>query len=111
MPAQFASWIACAAFLLWLFLLIKKAIREVRGEEPHPPNVQLGQSVKEIRRRLETLERWREDLIRKMEEDKMEILKAGEERGGKIHERINEVLAAVSNLQGRIDQLNQERRR
>jgi hypothetical protein len=106
LPAQYAGWIACAAFTLWLFLLGKKAIREFRGEEPQPPNYELGRSMKELKRRVETLERWREELIRKLDEDKGEILAAGEERGGKIHERINLVLAAVSKLEGRIEQLN-----
>jgi hypothetical protein len=42
---------------------------------------------------------------RKMESDKAEIIKAGEDRADKIHERINIVLAAVSELKGEIKHL------
>jgi hypothetical protein len=110
MPAQFASWIACAAFLLWLFLLVKKAMREVRGEEPQPPNSHLNISIKEIRRRIEALEDWRSELMTKLDEDKTEILQAGERREEKITDRVNDVLIAVSTLEGKFDQFNQDRR-
>lgn len=42
---------------------------------------------------------------RKMEDDKIEIIQAGEERARQIHERINTVLAAVSELKGEIKHL------
>jgi len=111
MPLEFGAWIACAAFALWFFLLVKKVIREFRGEDPQPPNIQLGQALKELKRRIEALERWREELLQKLDEDKDQILAAGEERGTKIHDRVNLVLAAVSKLEGRIEQFNQDRRR
>jgi hypothetical protein len=111
LPAEYAGWIACAAFTLWLILLAKKAVREFRGDEPQPPNIQLGLTMKDLKRRIETLERWKEELLQKLDDDKSEILAAGEERGGKIHDRINVVLAAVSKLEGRIEQFNLGRHR
>jgi predicted transcriptional regulator len=39
---------------------------------------------------------------RKMDEDKNEILKAGEDRVIKLHNRINEILQGVSELRGEI---------
>ena len=87
-PEQIAAWLASAAFFIWFCLLVKKAVMELRGNEAHPPNPQLGQSIKEINRRVESLERWREQLITKLEADKMEVIQAGEQRASRIHEHI-----------------------
>lgn len=75
-----------------------------RGEAAEPPNGQLLQSIKQLNARMKVLEEWRGDLTNKMEADKNQILMAGEHRSEKIHERINEVLAKVSELKGRIDE-------
>src|SRR5579863_2748266 len=40
----------------------------------------------------------------KMEQDKMAVIEAGNERGMGIHGRINDLLAAVSELRGQIQQ-------
>lgn len=43
-----------------------------------------------------------ENLRCEMREDKTEILKAGEDRATKLHERINVVLGAVSRVEGEL---------
>ena len=87
-PAHIAGWLACAAFLIWFLLLVKRGVTELRGEAAHPPNPQLGQSIKEINRRVESLERWREQLVTKLEADKVEVINAGEHRASRLHEHI-----------------------
>ena len=87
-PEHIAGWLACAAFLIWFLLLVKRGVTELRGEAAHPPNPQLGQSIKEINRRVESLERWREQLVTKLEADKVEVINAGEHRASRLHEHI-----------------------
>ena len=87
-PEHIAGWLACAAFLIWFLLLVKRGVTELRGEAAHPPNPQLGQSIKEINRRVEALEKWKEQLMTKLEEDKVEVINAGEMRASRIHEHI-----------------------
>lgn len=101
-PAEFAAWIACAAFALMLFNQGAKGWRNLKGEAAHPPNTQLGQSVVELNRRVEALEKWREMLIRKLDSDKSEILRAGEDRAEKLHRRINYLLLGVGKIAGHI---------
>ena len=87
-PDHIAAWLACAAFLIWFLLLVKKGVMELRGDAAHPPNPQLGQSIKEMTRRVESLERWREQLVTKLEADKVEVINAGEHRASRLHEHI-----------------------
>jgi septation ring formation regulator EzrA len=101
-PVGFAAWIACAAFALWFLLLTDKAIRRVRGNEPHPPNPQLGQSIEDLNRRVQEIEDWRKKFVDKLERDKGEILEAGEQRATRIHEHIEN---DRRELDGKIDAL------
>jgi hypothetical protein len=55
--------------------------------------------------RVLTLEARMDRVERKMETDKVEIITAGEERARQIHDRINTVLSAVSELKGEIKHL------
>lgn len=81
-------------------------INRLRGAAPEPPNGQLAQSVKQLNARVKILEQWRSDLVNKLDADKNQILVAGEHRAEKLHDRINDVLKAVSELRGQVDQMN-----
>ena len=84
---------------------IWEIINRMRGDAPEPPNGQLAQSVKQLNARMKILETWRGSLTAKMEEDKNQILAAGEHRAEKIHDRINDVLSAVSELRGTVNEM------
>lgn len=99
-PSEIAVWLACAGFAIWIFLLVDKLVLRLRGKSQEPPNGELKQSIKMLASRMKVLEDWRTDLTRKLEADKNEILIAGEHRAEKLHERINIILAAVSELKG-----------
>lgn len=105
-PMEIAAWLACAAFAIWFLLLVDKGIARMRGASPEPPNGELKQSIKQLNARMKVLEDWRSQLTAKMEDDKNIILAAGEHRGEKIHERINVVLGAVSELRGTVTEMS-----
>lgn len=71
-------------------------------------NAEIARDLKNMNHRLVALENWRSEVLRKMESDKTEILAAGEHRAEKIHDRINEVLVAVSELKGTVSELRRE---
>ena len=105
---EIAAWLACAGFTIWFLLLCDKGIARMRGASPEPPNGQLAQSVKQINARIKVLEDWRNQLTTKMEEDKTQIITAGEHRAEKLHERINDVLEAVSELRGKVSEIKRQ---
>ena len=59
-----------------------------RKDFPPESLLELGQSIKEMTRRVESLERWREQLVTKLEADKVEVINAGEHRASRLHEHI-----------------------
>ena len=83
---------------------------------PQPLSVQgappggevLARDMKSLGHRVHALEEWRGELIRKLEEDKMEILAAGKDSSRRIHERIDVVLVAVSELKGTVSEMRRE---
>jgi hypothetical protein len=81
-------------------------VNKGRGLPDEPPNGQLNQSIRQLNARMKILEEWRGDLTSKMESDKNQILIAGEHRAEKLHERINEVLIAVSKTQGKVEEMS-----
>jgi hypothetical protein len=94
-PNKFSSlgwWIVSGSIVLGAALFGVNQLMELvarwRGDAPEPPNAQLQQSVKALNARVRQLEEWREKLIAKMEEDKLEMLQAGEERASRIHQHI-----------------------
>lgn len=101
-PVEIAAWMACAAFALWFFLLVKRTVREIRGDDPQPPNPQLGRDVKDLRRRLEILEAWRQELINKLDADKLEILRQGSERAARIYAHIEEIRRELADNQNNL---------
>ena len=105
-PIEIAAWLACAGFTIWFLLLVDKGIARMRGASPEPPNGELKQSIKQLNARMKVLEDWRSQLTHKLESDKNQILAAGEHRAEKIHERINDVLEAVSELRGQVSEMS-----
>ena len=105
-PMEIGIWLACACFTVWFLLLVDKGIARMRGASPEPPTGELKQSIKQLNARMKVLEDWRGQLTAKMEADKNQILAAGEHRGEKIHERINDVLGAVSELRGQVTEMS-----
>lgn len=71
-------------------------------------NAEIARDLKNMNHRIASLESWRNELIQKLDEDKTEILVAGEHRAEKLHDRINNVLSAVSELKGRVEQINHQ---
>ncbi|MDE2102217.1 MAG: hypothetical protein KGL39_33535, partial [Patescibacteria group bacterium] len=101
-PLEIVAFLACAAFALWFFLLVVRVVRLVRGDDPQPPNPQLGRDVKDLRRRVEVLEAWRQELINKLDADKLEILRQGSERAAKIYAHIEEVRRELAENQNNL---------
>ena len=111
------EWITVGAtvgmFVVALIALNKKT--DVRVQ-PQPLSVQgmppggdvLARDMKSLGHRVNQLEQWRDEIMRKLEDDKMEILNAGEDRGRRIHERIDVVLTAVSELKGTVAEMRRE---
>jgi hypothetical protein len=89
------GWLACAAFLVILINGGFRLARNVKGDQPTPPNSNLGLSVAELNRRVRDLEEWRGDLIEKMDTDKADLLAAGEERARRIYRHVDEVRAEI----------------
>jgi len=99
-PKSFTDWILClAAFMAILKYLLDLADR-LRGQAPQPPNAQLQAAHEQLTERVRRVEESADRLWDKLETDKMEILKSGEDRAAKLHDRINVILAAVSELRG-----------
>lgn len=70
-----------------------------------PGNSELQMSVKQLNARVKVLEQWRSDLINKMDEDKTEILAAGEERARRIYTHVEDVRKEID---GKIHNLPNE---
>jgi hypothetical protein len=102
LPKSFTDWILClAAFMAILKYFLDLGDR-VRGQAAEPPNAQLQSAHEQLTERVRKLEESTDRLWAKLEADKMEIVKSGEDRCAKLHERINVILAAVSELRGRL---------
>ena len=103
LPKSFTDWIVClAAFLAILKYVIDLADR-AKGPPAEPPNAQLQVSHEQLTERVRKLEESNDRLWAKLENDKLEILSSGEDRAAKLHERINAILAGLSELRGRLN--------
>jgi len=51
-------------------------------------NAEIQRDLKNMNHRLNALEAWRGELIQKLDDDKSEMLQAGESRASRIHEHI-----------------------
>ncbi|HWD21061.1 MAG TPA: hypothetical protein VHB20_17470 [Verrucomicrobiae bacterium] len=102
-PKSFTDWLLCLAAFMAILKYLMDFSDRVRGASPEPPNAQLQASHQQLAERVRKLEESTDRLWAKLESDKMEIMKSGEDRALKLHERINAILAAVSELRGRME--------
>ena len=102
-PIGLAAWMICLGCGLWLALMAIKLSRIVRGDPAHPPNAVLANSSADLTRRVSVLEDSFESFRAELKRDKEDIMIAGERRAEKLHNRINTVLEAVSELRGRME--------
>ena len=115
-PAETLKWvliilgallfIALAIFTAWNSrkesIRIEDPLPEVRKSPKRYNHDATEQRFGDLERRVGELEEWRDGLIEKLESDKQQILEAGEHRAEKLHERINIILAALSELKGTV---------
>lgn len=101
-PIEIAGWLACCGFVLWIINLGTKLADRMRGKPAQPSNTSLGATVTDISRRVIKLEDWRDQLVQKLEKDKIEILTAGENRATRLHERMDMIDTTVNNLPDRV---------
>jgi hypothetical protein len=107
-PVEIAAWLGCVAFGLMLFNEGAKFVDRIRGKTPHPPNEQLEFSVTAMDRRVCKLEEESDKIWAKMEADKTEILRAGELRAEKLHNRINPIGEGMEGLKAAVELNNQQ---
>ena len=107
-PVEIAAWLGCVAFGLMLFNEGAKFVDRIRGKTPHPPNEQLEFSVTAMDRRVCKLEEESDKIGAKMEADKTEILRAGELRAEKLHNRINPIGEGMEGLKAAVELNNQQ---
>ena len=117
-PYLIAAFLACLAFALMVFNQGGKAVDRFRGKQPHPPNEVLSANAQAVIERLDRLERGETKVWTKMEQDRVEcarqlaeVNKTNEERAVALHNRVNDILSAVSGLSGKIEQMNQRSHR
>jgi len=90
----------------------------LKGKPSQPPAEQLQQSLDAlthsvnasnlvISERVSGLEDWKETLTAKLESDKSIIIAEDERRSSKIHDRVDDVLKAVSHQSGVIEGLKE----
>jgi hypothetical protein len=102
LPKSFTDWMLCLAAFTAILKYVSDLGDRLRGHAAEPPNAQLQLSHEQLTERVRKLEESTDRLWAKLEADKMEIVKSGEDRAAKLHERINAILAAVSELRGRL---------
>jgi len=111
-PADTLKWVliilvallGVGATILGIIYMVRKPEPQKLADEP-PINVQKAprrfnhelaeQRYGDHERRLAALETWRETLISKLDADKEEILKAGEERKDELQKQINELPSKI----------------
>jgi hypothetical protein len=95
---------------------LKHMVKTLRGEIMREKN----SALKEYRLKLDpvaarveksehaiiALQKANQDVLTKLDDDKQQILAAGEDRGEKLHDRINDVLSAVSELRGQMSEIS-----
>lgn len=97
-----AGFLACGFFVVSLVNQVMR-LMDRNKEQPRPIDTYATKAELEVVRiDLKRVESSIIDLRHEMREDRETILKAGEERAVKIHDRINDVLAAVSEVKGEI---------
>jgi len=102
---EIASWLACLGFLLWIGHSIDRAIARMRGQPPHPPNSQLESDQRDLKRRVKLLEDRMDSLFTKLDQDKNEILVAGQNRETYLGGKIGEINDRVDGVQTRLGEI------
>lgn len=97
---QAIGWLAVA--LGGLAVAAHRVMQIVRDFRGSPPAEQLHQTTEQLANRMDKLEAEFTEIRHEMRSDRNTILAAGEERAIKLHDRINHVLEAVSELRGRL---------
>lgn len=83
--------------LLWWDGRKNKSVRvdgQISGTPPG--NDILARDLKAMNHRVRTLEDWRQQLIAKLDDDKSEVIEAGEERARRIYAHVDEVRRELS---------------
>jgi hypothetical protein len=112
-PILIPSVLGCILFLVILWNQVKEAIKGERPKAPHPPNEVLDVAASDITRRVKTLEtaraddaagdkKDRGDLYNQIDKVRLELKHDIAESDRNTNFRINEVLAAVSKVQGEL---------
>ena len=76
---------------------------DLKSKPSQPPPEQLDQRVSAIEREIVKLSVWKDQLTAKLEADKLEVLKAGEDRASRMHKRLNSIMVAVVRLQASLN--------
>lgn len=105
-PDQIKGWLECLFWFAAIFSALAFLKKTLSAPAPHPPNSSLALTVSQLSERVQKLESCYARITEKLEEDKDIILRAGEERVVKLHDRLNDVLSAVSELRGTVYQMN-----
>jgi hypothetical protein len=104
-----AGWLGCFAFLVMLINGALKLADRVRGKSPCPPNEELDADFNGLDLRVARLEAQVEIIRAEMRNDRDALMRAGEERAGKIHDRINalgeRLTVAVGELRGEMKRM------
>lgn len=104
---ELAGFLGCLFFLVAGANALMKLVDRFRGQRETPKRevsfaerlvsqVELGAVTARVKKLEETVDAIRDEL----KQDKTDILQAGEERAEKLHNRINDVLRAVSEVRG-----------
>ncbi|MGC8744545.1 MAG: hypothetical protein ACP5T0_11765 [Verrucomicrobiia bacterium] len=107
---DFAGWLGCLAFLVMFLNGLLRLADRARGKPPHPPNAALGAEFQSLSQRVGRLEIQVETIRSEMKSDREAIMRAGEDRANRLHERINalgeKLTAAVSELRGELKRMS-----
>ncbi|HUS37352.1 MAG TPA: hypothetical protein VM680_18540 [Verrucomicrobiae bacterium] len=105
-PVAMMQVLLIVQFLMGIVLGILQLINQRGAQKRNVAMVEDFATRRELQALTEKVDGRFEDLRCEIREDKTEILKAGEERAVKLHERINVVLSTVSELRGEMHSSN-----
>lgn len=66
------------------------------AREPGASRREVKQNLKQLEHRVRALEDWRAQLIKKLDDDKTDLMTAGEERARRIYRHVDEVRSELS---------------
>lgn len=108
-PVFFMSFLGCGLFLLMIMEKLKSLFgktetqkREVSFSEQYATKQEVNGVRDDVRSLEEKLDLTTEKIREEMKHDRELILRAGEERAVKLHDRCNKILEGVSRMEGRL---------